>query len=66
MAGLSIQEAADKVIPFGPYRGLTLEQVSQLPGGEAYLNSLLTVRAVSTLLKRAIQVYLGVDILVSR
>ena len=54
----SREEAGRKTIPFGKYQSLTVESVFQIPGGSAFLESLLNERSVGSPLKRAIRVYL--------
>jgi hypothetical protein len=57
------EEAGRKLVPFGQYRGMTLEQVFQVPGGEAFLFGLLNERAAGFPLKQAIKVFLeGIEL----
>lgn len=58
---MSREEAGKKVIPFGKYQSLTVESVFHIPGGSAFLESLLNERFVGSPLKQAIRIFLDGD-----
>jgi hypothetical protein len=55
------EEAGQMEIPFGKYKGMTLDLVSQMNGGIAFLEQLLKERSVGAPLKSWIRIFLYQD-----